>query len=509
MPHNPQIPGTGESTPTDAGREAPREFDPFEAIFAEGDPVDPAAGGNAQASDVRQPPRSSAMNRQPMTRREAREAREAQAARASEPAREPVAEPVPAQDAAPAQDGAPAQATPPAEQHIPFSTFEELTAAPENGEPGADSPLAWRQQNYLSHAEPKKKRSFKPLWVTLIIVAIFGGIAGGAYAVFQPQVAKLVNAIAPKDIDYKGNGTGQVLFTIKSGDSGSNVATNLQKAGVTKTYEAFYSLLLRQQPAVEFQPGAFKLAKQMSAQAALLALQDPANKVQNTAVIPEGTAEKDIIPIVATATKLPVADLQAAAANPADYGVPAEAKTLEGFLFPATYTFTPGITAHDAIKTLVDRSFQALDQAGVAPADRWKTVVLASIVQREAGLAPDYPKVSRVFLNRIAQGWKLQSDATVAYGTGNTHTVTTTDAERADASNPYNTYVHPGLPIGPISNPGDLAINAALHPADGPWMFFVTWNLQTGETIFSTTAAEHDAAVAKWQQWMRDNPGYG
>jgi UPF0755 protein len=509
LPHNPQTPGTGETTPTDAGREAPGEFDPFEAIFAEGDAVDPTAG-DAQASESSETPRPPARNRQPMTRREAREAREAQAGSAAEPGRESAPAPVEAGPAEAAPVEAPVLADPPAEEHIPFSTFEELTAGPANVEPATGSPLAWRQQHYLSHAEPKKKkRGLKPLWVTLIIVAIFGGLAGGAYAVFQPQVTKLVNAITPKDIDYKGNGTGEVLFAIKSGDTGSAVATNLQKAGVTKTYEAFYSLLLRQHPEVQFQPGAFKLAKGMSAQAALIALQDPANKVQNTAVIPEGTAEKDIIPILATATKLPVADLQAAAANPAEYGVPAEAKTLEGFLFPATYTFTPGVTAHDAIKTLVDRSFQALDQAGVAPADRWKTVVLASIVQREAGLAPDYPKVSRVFLNRLDQGWKLQSDATVAYGTGNTHTVTTTDAERADAGNPYNTYVHPGLPVGPISNPGDLAINAALHPADGPWMFFVTWNLQTGETIFSTTAAEHDAAVAKWQQWMRDNPNYG
>ncbi|MFF1879220.1 endolytic transglycosylase MltG [Leifsonia sp. NPDC058230] len=495
----------------DAGAETPGDFDPFEAIFADSDPADSATPENPSQGASTEAPQAPTANRQPMTRREAREAREAGAARGAGP----VPESVPADDALSARPAVPttdetaAQTDRPAEEHLPFSTFEELTAGPANAGPATDSPLAWRQQHYLSHAEPKKRRSLKPLWVTLVIVAIFGGLVGGAYAVFQPQVTKLVNAITPQDIDYKGNGTGEVLFAIKSGDTGSNVAANLQKAGVTKTYQAFYTLLLRQQPQVEFQPGAFKLAKRMSAQAALLALQDPANKVQNTAVIPEGTAEKDIIPILAAATKLPAADLQAAAANPAAYGLPPEAKTLEGFLFPATYTFTPGVTAQEAIKTLVDRSFQALDQAGVAPADRWKTVVLASIVQREAGLAPDYPKVSRVFLNRLDQGWKLQSDATVAYGTGNTHTVTTTDAERADAGNPYNTYVHPGLPVGPISNPGDLAINAALHPADGPWMFFVTWNLETGETIFSTTADEHDAAVAKWQQWMRDNPGYG
>ena len=372
-----------------------------------------------------------------------------------------------------------------------------------------EHPLVWRQQNYLSHDEPPKKRRWvKRLIVTIVVLGILGGMAGAAYAIFQPQIAKVQNALFPPENDYKGTGTGEVMFTIKSGDDGSTISENLAKAGVVKTYEAFYSLLLRQKPDVEFQPGVFKLAKQMSAAAALAALKDPSSRVENTAVIPEGTPEKDILQTVSDATKIPLADLQSAAANPAAYGLPAEAKSLEGFLFPATYTFAPGTTAQQAIKTMVDRMFQALDEAGVAPQNRWNTVVLASVVQREAGLKDDYPKVARVFLNRLAQGWDLQSDATVAYGTGHTDRVETTDAERADAGNPYNTYVHPGLPVGPISNPGDLAINAVQHPADGTWMYFVTWNLQTGETIFSTTQAEHEAAVEKWQQWMRDNPGY-
>ncbi|GAA2064753.1 endolytic transglycosylase MltG [Leifsonia soli] len=371
-------------------------------------------------------------------------------------------------------------------------------------------PLVWRQQNYLSHDEPPKKRRWvKRLIVTIVVLGILGGMAGAAYAIFQPQIAKVQNALFPPENDYKGNGTGEVMFTIASGDDGSTISENLAKAGVVKTYDAFYSLLLRQKPDVEFQPGVFKLAKQMSAAAALAALKDPASRVENTAVIPEGTAEKDILQTVSDAAKIPLADLQTAAANPAAYGLPPEAKSLEGFLFPATYTFAPGTTAQQAIKTMVDRMFQALDEAGVAPQNRWNTIVLASIVQREAGLKDDYPKVARVFLNRLAQGWDLQSDATVAYGTGHTDRVETTDAEREDAANPYNTYVHSGLPVGPISNPGDLAINAVQHPADGTWMYFVTWNLQTGETIFSTTQAEHDAAVEKWQQWMKDNPGYG
>jgi UPF0755 protein len=133
-------------------------------------------------------------------------------------------------------------------------------------------------------------------------------------------------------------------------------------------------------------------------------------------------------------------------------------------------------------------------------------LTLASIIQKEARLQQDFYKVSRVFLNRIDQGMRLQSDATVSYGSGGT-TVTTTDAERA-AKNGYNTYARDGLPIGPIGAPGATAIDAALHPATGTWLYFCAINLKTGETVFSTTYAEHAVAVKKWQQWMRENPGW-
>jgi UPF0755 protein len=152
--------------------------------------------------------------------------------------------------------------------------------------------------------------------------------------------------------------------------------------------------------------------------------------------------------------------------------------------------------------------YQSLDAAGVPVENRYRTVVFASLVQREARVADDFPKVARVFQNRLDQGWRLQSDATVAYGTGATDRVTTTDAERNDASNIYNTYQRDGLPPAPISNPGDVAIQAVLQPADGTWLYFVTVNLETGETVYSTTDAEHNAAVAQWQAWMRDHPEY-
>ena len=273
---------------------------------------------------------------------------------------------------------------------------------------------------------------------------------------------------------------------------------------MTASYDAFYDLLLEQSPEPEFHPGAYQLAEEMSAQAALDALRRSGQQAREHVRHPRGHRPARRARRHLRGRRHPAggaAGGRRGAARP-HYGLPAEATTLEGFLFPATYTLDPGMDAHGVLQTLVDRQFEALDTAGVPADQRWKTIVLASIVQREAGSnLEDFPKVARVFQNRLDQGMNLESDATVAYGTGNTHTVWTTDAERADASNLYNTYANPGLPVGPIGNPGDVAINAAIHPADGPWLFFVPVNLATGETVFSTTADEHEAAVAQLQEW--------
>jgi UPF0755 protein len=355
-------------------------------------------------------------------------------------------------------------------------------------------------------------RSRRGGWGCLIVVLIVLGLMGAAAFALQGPITQLIGSTQGPE-DYDGAGSGEVLVMIHDGDTGSDIANTLVEQDVVKSYDAFYSLLLAQASDPVFQPGAYLMASQMSAASALDSLQNPETRQELTVVIPEGTAAVDVFESISEGTEIPLADVQAAAADVSQFGLPAEATTLEGFLFPATYTFEPGTTALDALKTMVNRQFQALDEAGVAPADRWKTIVMASLIQREAGLRDDYYKVSRVFYNRLDpsqwESGRLESDATVAYGTGNTHLVTTTDAERQDESNAYNTYLHPGLPVGPISNPGDLAIDATLHPADGSWLFFVTWNLDTGETIFSTTIDEHDAGVKKWLDWMKEHPEYG
>ena len=255
---------------------------------------------------------------------------------------------------------------------------------------------------------------------------------------------------------------------------------------------------------MNFIPGNYSLQKEMSAQSALDALLDPANKVTSKLLIIEGSTLPSVLEIISQTTGIPLEELQTEAANYAQFGLPTNAPSLEGYLFPATYELDGTETAVGLLQMLVDTTFERLDAAGVTVEDRHRVLTMAALIQREAGPnTDDFYKISRVFQNRIDADWRLESDATVAYGTGNLNTVWTTDEERADASNLYNTYANPGLPIGPIGAAGDLAIDAALYPADGPWFFFVPINLATGETVFSETVDEHEAAVEVLREWCR------
>ncbi|WP_197512511.1 endolytic transglycosylase MltG [Tessaracoccus coleopterorum] len=130
----------------------------------------------------------------------------------------------------------------------------------------------------------------------------------------------------------------------------------------------------------------------------------------------------------------------------------------------------------------------------------------ASIIASEVTKPEDQPMVASVIYNRLAQGMMLEMDSTVHYAVGKSGKVTTTAEDRADPS-PYNTYMHKGLPPGPISNPGRTALAAALNPADSDALFFVTVNPETGDTRFAATLEEHNANVALFRQWCSANPG--
>lgn len=369
----------------------------------------------------------------------------------------------------------------------------------------SDTPVTNFNGDSPSHSAGKRRKPSrnKPAIVigsVIGLVLLVGAALGGLF---------FTGILGGNQNDFTGEGHGEVIFTINEGEYGDTIANNLVEAGVTKSFESFYQLLLETVPEPVFTPGVYSLKQEMSAQAALNALLDPANRVELSVTIPEGTTQKNVLKMLAESLSIPLVDFEAAVATPVTYGVPAEATSLEGFLFPATYTFSPGVTATEVIQRLVDESLLALDNAGVPVDQRWNTIILASVIQRESGPDPeDMYKISRVFQNRLAQGMNMGSDVTTCYGAGliGKDCLLITQAALDDTSNLYNTRILPGLPIGPISNPGAVAIDAAFNPTDGPWLFFVTVNLSTGETVFTETAAEHQAAVDQYYAWLEAHP---
>ena len=337
--------------------------------------------------------------------------------------------------------------------------------------------------------------------VAIILVGLLV-VGGGSAYLMRSQIRAALDTIS--GVDYQGSGTESVTLVIHSGDTGEAVAREMVKLGVTKDFTFTYKRIIARNP--NFVPGTFNIKKEMSADKALDLILDPASKVIVRVTVKEGLRIGTVLKVLSEATGIPRANFDQAVQDPTKYGLPSGLPNMDGYLFPATYEIDPGSSAEDVVRQMVNRMSAELKKFGVSDAKRHEVLTLASIIQKEARLTPDFYKVSRVFLNRLDQGMHLQSDATVSYGSGGT-TVTTTDAERADG-NGYNTYVHAGLPIGPIGAPGATAIDAALHPADGKWLFFCAINLKTGETVFSNTLAEHGRAVKKWQQWMRENPGW-
>ncbi|PWB96739.1 endolytic transglycosylase MltG [Homoserinimonas hongtaonis] len=406
-----------------------------------------------------------------------------------------------------------------AQDHDGWEALLTSPSAPNNpsgdrfGEPTESTPRTRREAKAAGPADasgpsrpPSRRKWLGWLIAVVVILGLGAGSVGFVWLNFEDQVRKVMGWEIPPE-DYTGAGTGETSIVIKDGDNGEDITRSLLEAGVIKSFDAFYALLLKENPS--FYPGNYVLAEKMSARAALDALLDPANRVELTALVVEGKSSWDIYETLSAATEIPVADFEAAAADLASFGLPPEATSLEGYLFPARYTFQPGMDAHSVLQTMVDRMRASLTAAGVAPADEHRVLTIASLIQREAGSSlEDFAKVSRVIQNRIDTGMKLQFDSTAHYGWQWAHgereesSVFSTSAELKD-DNPYNTYVHTGLPPGPIGAPGDDAIAAALNPAPGDWVYFVTVNLDTGETVFSVTGDQHNAAVKQLQNWCK------
>jgi UPF0755 protein len=338
----------------------------------------------------------------------------------------------------------------------------------------------------MTPGQQQKKSRLGSIIAVILAFVVVGALLGGVLVL----ALNLINTSSPDE--YPGPGTGVVEVRIVKGQTSQQIGATLAANGVIRDAGSFAALgddRLRQ-----IQPGTYRMKKRMTSSGALDLLLDPTAKVSARVVIPEGSTLKKTLALLTTKGKIDSEDLAAAVADPSNLGLPAYAHgKVEGFLFPATYDVDPSTTAEDQLKAMVTRWKQAASESDLVAASKkakmtpYEVLTVASLLQAEVQ-PKDFAKVARVIYNRLDKGMPLQLDTTVLYALGRSGTQLSPEDLQTDS--PYNTYKNTGLPPTPIDSPGQLAINAALKPARGNWLYYVTTNLKTGETKFTNSYQE-------------------
>jgi UPF0755 protein len=377
-----------------------------------------------------------------------------------------------------------------------------------------------RAERLRAEREGRRRRTARGILVALcigvVVVAVFIG-------------SRMWHSFGPQN-DFAGNGKQDLVIQVHPGDSTTAIGETLHKQDVVRTVKVFLEAAQGNDAISAIQPGYYRLRTELPAASAVKALADPASRV-GKAVIPEGEQLDDtadvktnattpgIFTMIANATCVELngdkhcisaADLRTAAEKTplASLSVPPWAvasatamgddhRRIEGLIGPGTWNVNPSASPQEILESLISASSEHYARSGLldtAPAmnmSPYNVLVVASLVQREAK-PQDFPKVARVIYNRLAEHRKLEFDSTVNYPLDRRE-VATTDGDR-DNSTPWNTYANDGLPATPICSPGTDALNAAEHPEDGDWLYFVTIDPQ-GTTLFTRDYQQHLANI--------------
>lgn len=277
----------------------------------------------------------------------------------------------------------------------------------------------------------------------------------------------------------------EVIVDIPAGSSGSAIARLLFDNEIIKSSEAFFRVAVGDKRSEKIAPGNHRLTKTISAQQALDQLLDP-DRIPNLIRIYEGNWKSEIAKSLVrygfSANEVSRALVTAK--------LPNGFREIEGLLFPAQYSFAKGTTALEAVQAMVDRFTQepAVKELllGTQSFKPSQLLIIASIIQAE-GEQKDFAKVSRVIYNRLKIGMPLQMDSTVHFVKKLRGDIFLS-SQSTLINSPYNTYKKYGLPPGPICSPGADAITAALKPAVGDWLYFIT--VAPGDTRFTQSIDE-------------------
>jgi UPF0755 protein len=384
--------------------------------------------------------------------------------------------------------------------------------------PSRREELAARRAELRQQASRRRRRLAAAVLAVLLLV---GGVVGGGYLLYQEFFGVA---------DYEGDGGPTVVVQVADGATGAQIGGALQRADVVKSVEAFTRAAASEPRIRAVQPGYYLMRNQMSGDAAVTRLLDPATRVGQLEIRggvqlddtsnPDGSTVPGVLSLISNATCaelggqrqcVSVDDLRSTMsdADITELGVPSWARDdvakaepkrrLEGLLVPGVYDVKPGAPALDVLQGLLSASVTRLESDGLVSGAReigytpYKVLIVSSLVEKE-GITADMPKVARVLYNRLGAGQRLQLDSTVNYPL-DLQALRTNANDRAKPG-PYNSYAVAGLPPTPIAAPGKAAIEAALAPADGPWQYFVRCQ-PDGASCFAETLEEHNQNVAE------------
>ena len=365
------------------------------------------------------------------------------------------------------------------------------------------------------------------LWKIIRPILIFGASAIIVLGIFvNVWFALYDNFLKPVNPDDQTT----VTFKINQGDYVSTIGNHLVEQGLLRNKGIFKYMVMFKGVTSDIQYGTYQLSPSMNVSEIIDILSSGTSSVERSITIIPGWTVEDIAnyfySIGAIENKADFlalcndqekfASVSHQVAQAVEAGSTSGRKyLLEGYLAPDTYRVFTTASAESLIKTLLSQTELVMDdlyasiEANEAVAEgsfvstltQDQTIILASMIEKEAGTADDYGRVSAVFHNRLARGMRLESDPTVKYVTGSTDFILPSDELNLDSA--YNTYVIGGLPVGPICNPSKAAIEAALHPnqdyINEGYLYFCSKDPSSGELQFSRTLEEHEAAVAQYR----------
>lgn len=313
------------------------------------------------------------------------------------------------------------------------------------------------------------------------------------------MVTLTLREVANRPMSYsdfpRGVSEGSITFLVENGDSGEEIARNLEKEGVISSWQTFFRLALSDTRAQRIAPGSYLIEKKIPASLALEQLLD-IERIQGLITLRDGVRLSEVVSILEKNDYPGVGRAIRDAVIPEPFTL----RDPEGFFYPAKYSFGSEFETMDVIKAFIARFQSAMKGVDWEGSDTYspdQLLIIASLIEAEG--TPDvFEKVSRVIHNRLQKGMPLQLDSTVHY-IQNSRGNIALSLNETKINSPYNTYQRRGLPPGPIGSPTRAAVDAAISPAEGEWLYFIT--VAPSDTRFTSSYDE----FLRWKALYREN----